>query len=119
MYGLRVVTGAFVVSVLALAAGACGGGGDSGTSTGSDLDAFCDKVEAYDEKADFSDEATGRAYADFETVAPEQIKGDIGILRAALDTDVVGDTRTVAAGDRFTAYVEQGCGIDLGNGDSP
>ena len=113
------------MSVLALAALAaltsCGGDGDGGggASAGPDLDAFCAKVTAYDENADFSEEATRKAYAEFEAVAPDQIRGDIVTLRESLDADVVGDQRTVAAGDRFTAYVEQACGLQLVPDDAP
>ena len=111
-----------VVAVLGLVAlSSCGddAGGSDDTSTGPSLEAFCAEVSAYVDGDDFSDEATETAYADFASVAPDQIRGDIGILREALDGPVAGDERTVAAGDRFTAYVEQACGIDFAPDDGP
>ncbi len=101
--------------LVAVVIASCGNGddGDEDTSAEPSLEAFCDEVSAYIEQDDFSDEATREAYAAFEAVAPSQIRGDIVTLRNALRGDVVGDTRTVAAGDRFTAYVEQACGIDF------
>jgi hypothetical protein len=75
--------------------------------------AFCERVQQYDDAGDFSDSATKQLYEELIPVAPTQIKGDVQVLLAALDANVLGDERTAAAGDRFTAYVEQGCGIDL------
>lgn len=94
---------------------ACGGGDGAGSDNAPEagIEAFCDEVSRYDEAGDFSDEATAEAYEKMEAVAPEQIKGDVEILRDSLDGDVVGDERTATAGDRFTAYVERACDIDL------
>ncbi len=106
-----------VGGLLAVAATACGGDGDDGPESG--IEAFCDEVSHYDETGDFSDEATAEAYEKMEAVAPEQIKGDVEILRDSLDGDVVGDERTATAGDRFTAYVERACDISLVPADGP
>ncbi len=104
-----------VLAILGLVAVAsCGDdGGSADASAGPSLEDFCAEVSAYVDGDDFSDEATRAAYADFEVVAPDQIRGDIVILREALDGAVAGDERTVEAGDRFTAYVEQACGLDF------
>jgi hypothetical protein len=112
-----------VLAILGLVAVAsCGDGDDGGddeASAGPSIEALCAEVAAYVDGNDFSDEATEAAYADFESVAPDQIRGDIETLHEALDGPVAGDERTVAAGDRFTAYVEQACGIDFAADDGP
>lgn len=101
-------------------AASCGDdGGNADASPSPSLEGFCAEVSAYLDGDDFSDDATKAAYADFESVAPDQIRGDIVILREALDGAVAGDERTVAAGDRFTAYVEQACEIDFAPDGAP
>jgi hypothetical protein len=116
MRGLRV---AGAVGLLVVGVAACGSGesGDDTPEVG--IEAFCDEVARYDEAGDFSDEATAEAYEQMEAVAPGQIKGDVAVLRDALDGDVVGDERTATAADRFSAYVEQACDIDLFASDGP
>jgi hypothetical protein len=107
-----------VGALIALGLAACGGDdGDDAPETG--IEAFCDEVSHYDAAGDFSDEATAEAYDKMEAAAPEQIKGDVEILRDSLDGDVVGDERTATAGDRFTTYVERACGISLVPADGP
>jgi hypothetical protein len=103
-----------VSALVAIGAAACGGGdGDGGDDPEVGIETFCDEVARFDENGDFSDEATAEAYERMEAVAPEQIRGDVEILRESLDGNVVGDERTATAGDRFTAYVERACDIDL------
>jgi hypothetical protein len=103
-----------VVAAFAALAVACSDdGGSGGDRPRASVKRFCQAIREYDEKGDFSDEATRTAYAEFQSVAPRQIKRDLTILREALDRDVIGDERTAEAGDRFTAYVEQACGISL------
>jgi hypothetical protein len=115
---MRELRAAGAVGLLVVAVAACDGGSSDDTPEVG-VDAFCDEVSRYDEAGDFSDEATAEAYEQMEAVAPKQIKGDVGVLREALDGDVVGDERTATAADRFTAYVEQACDIDLSSGDGP
>ena len=108
-----------VGALLAVAATACGGNGGGDDAPEASIEAFCDEVSRYDEAGDFSDEATAEAYEKMEAVAPKQIKGDVEILRDSLNGDVVGDDRTATAGDRFTAYVDRACGINLVPADGP
>jgi hypothetical protein len=110
----RVAVG--VIAAVIAASAACGD--DQPDERGTDKPrpsrkAFCDRVAAYDDKADFSDTATKRLYEQLLPVAPSQIKGDVRVLLDALEGGVLGDERTAAAGDRFAAYVEQGCEISL------
>jgi hypothetical protein len=103
-----------VVAVFAALAVSCAGDGGSGSDRPrASVKRFCRAIMEYDEKGDFSEEATRAAYAKFQSVAPRQIKPDVTILREALDSDVIGDQRTAEAGDRFTSYVDQACGISL------
>ena len=115
---MRRLLAAGAAAVLMVGVAACDGGSDDDApETG--VDAFCEEVSRYDEAGDFSDDATAQAYEQMESVAPDQIKGDVSILRDSLDGDVVGDERTATAAERFTVYVEQACDIDLVPGDGP
>jgi hypothetical protein len=107
-----------VSALLALGVAACGGG-DGDDAPEISIEAFCDEVSRYDDAGDFSDEATAEAYERMAAAAPEQIKGDVEILRDSLDGDVVGDERTATAGDRFTTYVERACDISLVPAEGP
>jgi hypothetical protein len=111
----RLLVAGAVGLLLVRATAACGDDGGDDASEVS-IDAFCDEVSQYAEGGDFSDEATATAYEEMEAVAPDQIQGDITILREAIGTDVLGDERTAAAAERFTTYVGQACDVDLREG---
>lgn len=107
----------FVAIAVVLVAAAAGCGDDDGDgsseASGPSSEKLCRQVERYVEGDDFSPEATARAYRRFAKSAPADIEADLEVLRDAQDGAVSTEERVIEAGDRFTAYVEQVCGITL------
>jgi len=115
----RLVGALALVGLVAVVAAGCGGD-DGGSSTGGtsttlqgDRTAFCTAIQQYLDTADFSDEATSAAYAEFLELAPQQIRRAVSTIVDAQGGTVVPAEALARANDRFTAYVEQGCGVAL------
>lgn len=115
----RLVGALALVGLVAVVASGCSDdGGVTATSTTleGDRSAFCAAVQQYLDAADFSDEATTAAYAEFLELAPQQIRRAVSTIVDSQGGTLVPSEDLTRANDRFTAYVEQGCGVALSSG---
>jgi hypothetical protein len=104
-----------LVAVVAAGCSSDDGGSSGGTSTTlqGDRTAFCTAIQQYLDTADFSEEATSAAYTQFLELAPQQIRRAVSTIVDAQGGTAVPAEELTRANDRFTAYVEQGCGVAL------